>query len=1175
MAKIPRDLKKNKKTQAKDLARTIEGLLLEDKVAEARAVYDSMSKLGRSPSTDNLKAKAAHKFIHWYADHDQLDQTPSYFQALARRNDNPEVLALQVDVVAKVAKIHDDRGQLEEAKNLRLAIWSSAAEESPLERAEVLGDIINDFCLKDRLTDALLIFNFIRIESLPPELNPATKKLAAQLLGRLVFAFRYQEAFAFVEALSSELADLEDFPETLPQTLAALVVALAFSHNFPAAFKIYALFDQNPERFKRPILRAAHGLIKALEEVGRLEEAVDIWSQIDLSAANYTSESRAFAQGLSLLDVFRPYQLGAKGIVVYQYLAKTGIIFSGDKSLDRGDSRALLLVALTVLEAFENDPEPNRAATLFILEEFKKQVINNAPEPRVPEDIPTAAYLVALADLISSLRDKFVDLDQDVQDDQNPFQLAAFLLEATSRIPLAMGLAMGAFYRLRALNQRPIDPEPLIQRLMDLSDLLSLEELEPLWEELKDSPKLFSDIRDIAIKSLDESLGVLCLQGQTELVHRLYKSVPWLNLIASPPYLPLVKSSFYLVPQIDSMTYNPEVDDAIPENLQLYAEFREIENSLSFTGDYRRLEDWYFNLPVERVSKIAGTTLGKLLAESLLKVCLDQVDDMDPSLINRLLLSAVFLHPSPEGRLGNYLTAVKILLSFLEDGRFSESLTLLEQEFEVLWSCEGNKDVWSLVALISLLSLAAPQVSSPVYRAKLEGFFEIHHGILFATHRLLRLSLAFLLDQLLNWTRDRDYNSFARHMAKYADVLSDLDSDQYTPLEAKLYAELKAHGQMGYALFAQNNGHLPEAIAIFQKVEPILSNFPHCRERKYHFILSVVKELAQDQNPSEALIWLNKLKSDSADDIANYVTLASLFLISALIGSERLEEAQKILDELQQFEDEGLEDEDEDEGEDEDDEDEDEDEDDDEDDDDDDDDVDDIYEGEIELRQYARGLGIFYLLKAYREAGLLEEALAIYLAGFKNEDDEASFIWRLNCLTDLIDSFTAHGETATATHLFTNRSWLTPLNLAAYQEAMDQVEATLDDFPPNFLESDPLYAKYNLADRVNMEATAARLGDKAVTLVQECLFMDEEDRAMAVYRSLEDLPLVDGAHANAASKLLVERLVKMGRDPEARALVNSRSEKLTPSLSQKYLSQMDRLMRPAQPSQKGKTRSAR
>jgi hypothetical protein len=118
-------------------------------------------------------------------------------------------------------------------------------------------------------------------------------------------------------------------------------------------------------------------------------------------------------------------------------------------------------------------------------------------------------------------------------------------------------------------------------------------------------------------------------------------------------------------------------------------------------------------------------------------------------------------------------------------------------------------------------------------------------------------------------------------------------------------------------------------------------------------------------------------------------------------------------------------------------------------------------------------------------------------------------------------------------------------------------------------------AKYDVAETCSIQDAAANLAEKAFSLIQECLLMDEEDRAMAVYRSLETLPYAEPSQVNNASKLLVERLVKNGRDSEARALANSRLERLPPNLSIKYQSQIDRLIKPTPNNQKGKALTSR
>jgi pentatricopeptide repeat protein len=203
------------------------------------------------------------------------------------------------------------------------------------------------------------------------------------------------------------------------------------------------------------------------------------------------------------------------------------------------------------------------------------------------------------------------------------------------------------------------------------------------------------------------------------------------------------------------------------------------------------------------------------------------------------------------------------------------------------------------------------------------------------------------------------------------------------------------------------------------------------------------------------------------------------------------------------------------------------------------------------------------LIKAHCRLDQPEDGLAIFLEMREMPLGEYGYGFIAMAIASLMDTFLSHGETAAAAHLFANR----PLkNSADFDNPSPLTPGLLDSKGENpfGLEWRRKWAEFE-KDLLRLAHKASSgLAEKALDLVKECLRLEEYERAIAVFRSLEALPLVDSTPANQAGKAILEALVKNGRETEAKALASGRAEKLPPPEANRFLSQFERLVRPTQ-----------
>jgi tetratricopeptide (TPR) repeat protein len=203
--------------------------------------------------------------------------------------------------------------------------------------------------------------------------------------------------------------------------------------------------------------------------------------------------------------------------------------------------------------------------------------------------------------------------------------------------------------------------------------------------------------------------------------------------------------------------------------------------------------------------------------------------------------------------------------------------------------------------------------------------------------------------------------------------------------------------------------------------------------------------------------------------------------------------------------------------------------------------------------------------------GKLEEALTLYQETRELPLTKLSHNRYAQGLGYLIEAFGSRGETATAAHLFANRATIDleeatrqPIKIAA-----SRIDLTFKTRPSKQL------ANMTVALREMEESYLdnTSLAAKAVKLVEECLALGEEKRALTVYRSMESLrDVFDEDPANRAAILIIEGMVKSGRESEALALATARSEKLGPEDGGEFFSQFERLPRPSASKKKAKAR---
>jgi tetratricopeptide (TPR) repeat protein len=390
--------------------------------------------------------------------------------------------------------------------------------------------------------------------------------------------------------------------------------------------------------------------------------------------------------------------------------------------------------------------------------------------------------------------------------------------------------------------------------------------------------------------------------------------------------------------------------------------------------------------------------------------------------------------------------------------------------------------------------------------------------------RLFRLSLAQFLAQFLDSRPGQ--KGFHKNPALLVDYAVNLDPAEFPPLEADLLAEIKTQARLAYAKIELNAGRTDEAIKLYADCEPFSPNRPAILNLWATMTRDLAVALAQNR-PAEALDWLTKFAALPFGLAQERRRFEALRDIVAVLPQDFLPKAKEIADQIGH-----------------------------------------IGQEETWPLGAIHRAGLYRALtERFRQLGQPEKGLAIYLETGQFPLAKMIYAQRLFALASLMDSFLSHGETAAAAHLFDNGP---KVETEFYQAPSPEFESLMDSFlakdQSRDLDSD-IVRDILRESIVGISKAYETIVETAAKLVQECLNLEESDRALTVFKSLRNLP-VDVTKITPATKLIVEFLIARGEMDKAEAIAKNFVDKLPAPEDYRFASYFIRLARSGPPNRR-------
>ncbi|MDR2140836.1 MAG: hypothetical protein LBR11_03465 [Deltaproteobacteria bacterium] len=1112
MTKKNLDQKKNKKTLAKDLVRMIESYLAQGEGVEARALYESISKLGRSPTTDSQKAKAAHKLIHWYVDNNQTDSTLPLLQALARRSDNSEILMSQIDALGKIANSYVNSGQIERARELRLTIWSPISGESPQIRAETLKRIITDLCERNRHDEALKIHEVIHVDPVPPGLEGLMSDLAAELFRSLVASRRHAEAFVFFESLHQAWSKSQPLFQSLASSVSTLVMSLAFQGHFDQALKTYAFFQAPPDPTKgqTTFLEATAALLEALLLADRTQEALRIWLELPLETKREKYLDFMVVNAvLNLLRRLSQQGQAQKTLELYQDLDERRFnhldYWSGGA---QDQPQCLTLVVQAVVAAYWREPTKYRDQLAWVA--LKAHSLGeNWDEEKLTLDKRVAywAYKVTMVELLS------------------PALLAAGLNQSRDElasdartapvISQLLGQAAAAVQEIERLPDSGLELAPRLARLEALRDLMTEPEREELWNELENQGAETWALVNEAASHLPQAIRALKLSGRAEAAQVFFNSVTWLNLRGSLGLYPAVLAAYQL--ETDETTATQADHPAEPLNEASAARYAKLLELVEMTCRQQKPEELEAGLANQDLESLAQTLTpaqAKTLARSLETVSQTWLVKSEVSTATLLVGLIPRLGQSPEIQLSYHLAVHRLLEKMTRHDQMAEVAMVLEQCWSFLApDAEGPPKQWVSLALArSTEKLLHYNQGLPILWNDriLKSLSQPERG------RSCLLAWAGLLAKSLDQYHVNPSLANSNEPKDYYQALTRLSPNGLSPREERFLTQVQADAHLSYLKYLIVKNQAEEAMSLYNQVEPQLVNQGGPRQKTVSFLAALIETLTKSQRLDEAQTWLQRTKIPELIQVDSDIRLRlGLNLISALCGQDNYSQARKLATWLTEDE-------------------------------------------SNEQALTVQSVAYLSIILGLARQGQIEEALAVYMEMRKAEFAKTSYLYRLEALIQLLDVFIKSGETATAAHLFANRESLDPkpedLETREWANFYAPRDLALEILPRLGLGYGTTRFSTGLVN-----SASSRLAEKGLELIRECLEFDEFERAIGIYRSLDTLPFVEAGPINLAAKTILDLLINSGREEEAKSLAKARAEKLTEAEAKLFISQFEPL----------------
>ncbi|MDR1578355.1 MAG: hypothetical protein LBT86_09075 [Deltaproteobacteria bacterium] len=1123
------DQKKNKKTQAKDLVRTIETLLADDNATEARSLYESISKLGRSPATDNQKAKAAFKLINWYADHDKLETALPLCQALARRSDNSEILMLQVEALTKMAAAFEAQGQAERARELRLSLWVSPngeldPDDVPEDRAWSLHWIIFDLVTKNRLDEALKIFQTLNVADAPLMLEVGLAKLTADLLVSLRQKRHIEAAFAFFQ-VSVDLIKKHALI-TLAPTTSEMIISLAYSRQLDQAQQIYAVFENIHQTVYNHHLQAAIALIKALTKAGRLTEAINVCLKTPLGLKKEKRlEMEAIYQVLSLLNELANQDMADEAIKLWLDLENKHYAHYDYWRLEaQTRPQALIHVAQAVVGAYWRDRSPDATK---LLEWLAQKTVT----------------------LFSEWDDSNLTLDHRNIFQANQVALRVMLLPAMENAKLAteavigalspqtkdsnfdnnqlqeiLGQAEAATYQLLQINNSGQELEVILDKFRNLGAFLADPANEPLWEKLIEAKIELGFLIKNGASFLIQAIKNLVKIDRRAEAWKLFDEISWLNLKLATGLSYPIQAAFALErPYAESdLPARPSVEESLP----LYAATLELILFSHLHDDTTELETGLLSIDLESLKTALAWPLAIDLAQELERIGQSWLNKEEYLAAKRILTLISKLGDHPIFYYHYHALAIKFIKHEVELEQHSEALKYINNERDFILPQsrevtpgEPGPPTWLALAVLESVMEITYFYDAPIVKLPLDAFYKQLDNL--SSARVYRLAFLSVISQAIEKAAILKpvLNPVLAHepVAYYYGLLTSLEPSVLPPWEADWLIQLQNLANLSYPRYLLQNQRRAEAMEIYAQVEKNLPDKEDFNFKKALFIKDLSVNFAHSADFEESIDWLKQLlnKPPSAK-IADLQIETATQVILSLALQKKLPLSEEVL---------GLLDENE------------------------------------PLTLFGRVMAMSYLFCEYFQTNDLDSAIRLYQRMRQTPITNSTLLIRLKTLANLVSEFSKIGETATATHLFLNRDVIDLTDLPDPTPEMERIHKLLSDQEPLPPLSESICNHSTISFSKELEWSKNNLAEKVTGLILECLNLEEEERAMKVYQSLIELNPPNPEPTNLAAKAIIENLIQKDRIAEAEAIVKARVETLRPPESTKFLIQCDKLTR--------------
>ncbi|MDR1608263.1 MAG: hypothetical protein LBT38_07650 [Deltaproteobacteria bacterium] len=1136
--KVIVDQKKNKKTQGKDILKTIDALLLEEKIVEARSAYESISKLGRSPATDNIKAKAASTLVDWYVERRHLDKVTPLCQALARRSDNSEILTLLIEAVGKIAQAHVNEGQPDQARELRLSLWRPLAGEDAF--GEVLGNkdtewlsLYLDMDFKNRLPEAINIFQIINVEDAPPEVEKVLAKISSYNIILAQNRGQRDQALAFFEVAENLFKNHLD--ENLALNLCYLACALSLSGRLPEALKIYAIFEATQTRFLKLRTLVATALIEALVFAERYEEALEIWLKAPMdqtleknSEAGLIKEANNLLQALSLNGQAESaralwLELEAKYFSQLPYWEKE----------NQSKPIALFYVAQAIVLTYWRDKSDNNKALLIWLademEKFEKQW-----DPVLLKGESYAIFRSSKAGIIYITQPAFIDADLP----ESP------MTPETEPITHLFGQAEAVNFQLGQIarqtrGETELDPESLsrqetllktfLEIAREIINLLINPECLPLWRSLVDTGL---DISFLTLNGsnllIQATSHLLETNNRTEAI-KLYDETPWLLILPNDDLSAATRAT-YSLSRSQNIPDRERVD--FPEGQQIYGQIMEMFLAAVRNNEPAVLENKIMSYNCENLKYHISLVLAVKLADKLKQNCYYWIEKDELNCVEKILAFMAMLGDHPRIKFHHHTATIAYLTKCLRKDGYVEAIYQFGRERDYLASNreefvsddpEAEKYQWLDLAILESATRLAGSYHNLLIRNFMDQFITKMADL--SDLKLYRLTYLGLLSLVLEKASETQVFPPANNMAEpaeffkiyYAKLMS-AQTEGLAPMEASWLESRQSLVRRVYPKILLRAKRREEAL---ENYEAIFANQVSTGEElqaQAEFIKELIISFAEAGEFEKAQTWYNQLLSLGPlnKPLAYEWMVAATRLILALAQDNRLDEAQQTLDLL----------------------------------------------GDDPLLLHGRLVSMTFIFCAHMSQNEgLEMALKTYTAARELPFSKSIHLLRTKTLANLIKEFAKIGETNTAYHLFVNR------------EIPDEEILTEEVWPEAALINDLVTSPKALEDletilwtndieayTTELENIYLYLADKVVELIGESLILEEDSVALNVYRALEELNIKDPDPINLASKLIVENLVNKGLRAEAQAIIDARLAKLTTPTSSVYLLSVNKIM---------------